>query len=135
MAIDKVQQGKDNLEWGKEAEEIALQLLFSKGYAVRDRNWRAGKTIEVDIIAQKGFDIIFVEVKARKGDHQLPLEAINTQKRRKMIKAADIYMQQFPMPFQYRFDIILITGTRESYEIEHIEDAFLPGVNGSIGRY
>lgn len=74
----------------------------------------------------------FVEVKARKGDNQQPLEAVNRKKRTKMVRGADIYMERFPFPYEYRFDIITVTGTREDYTMEHLEDAFIPGVNGEI---
>lgn len=118
--------GHENKEWGKIAEDIAADYLRKNGYTVLDQNWRAGKTIEIDLIAEKESTIIFVEVKARKGDYLLPDEAIDMAKLKKMVKGGDIYMQQFEEPREYRMDIITILGTPESYELQHLEDAFLP---------
>lgn len=124
--MDKKQQGTSNREWGKQAETIAAEYLRSHGYIIRERNWRVGNSIEIDIIAEKDNIIIFVEVKARKGDFQQADDAVDTPKRNKMIKGGDIYLRSLPHLFQYRLDIITLTGTPENYEIKHLEDAFLP---------
>lgn len=118
--------GESNREWGKQAEKIACDYLITHGYTVRETNWRVGNTIEIDIIAEKGNIIIFVEVKARKGDYMLPTEAIDEKKMRKIVKGGDIYLRGLKHPYEYRLDIITITGTPEHYEIRHIPDAFLP---------
>ncbi|MDE7413736.1 MAG: YraN family protein [Muribaculaceae bacterium] len=124
--IDHSKQGKENREWGREAEQIAADWLLTHGYVVRERNWRCSNHIEVDIIAELPGRIIFVEVKARKGDVVKPIEAIDDKKIKKMVKGADIYLQNEKYLFQYRFDIITITGTPEDYTVSHIEDAFMP---------
>lgn len=128
--MENKKRGRLNKEWGEHAEQIALEYLFSEGYAVRERRWRAGNTIEIDIIAQTGMWIVFVEVKARKGDYQDPVDAVDEKKRSKMVKAADIYLSNLKENYQYRFDIITLTGTPESYNICHIQDAFMPPLNG-----
>ena len=107
--MDRKQQGTSNREWGKQAETIAAEYLRAHGYIIRERNWRVGNSIEIDIIAEKDNTIVFVEVKARKGDFQQADDAVDT-----------------PHLFQYRLDIITLTGTPENYEIKHLEDAFLP---------
>ena len=72
MMIDKKKQGAANREWGKMAEDIAAEYLLTNGYIIRERNWRIGNRIEIDIIAEKDGIIVFVEVKAREGDFQSP---------------------------------------------------------------
>lgn len=124
------QRGEENRKWGKEAEEIAMNYLFSRGYAVRERNWKAPGGIEIDLIAEKDFRIVFVEVKARKGDNQDPVEAVDNKKRSKMIQGANIYMSRFPMDYQYRFDIVAVTGNPSDHTLKHLEDVFLPPING-----
>ncbi len=126
--IDKKKQGAANREWGKLAEQIAADYLLGHGYIIRERNWRVGNKIEIDIIAEKDSTIIFVEVKARKGEFESADEAVDTPKRNKMIKGGDIYMRSLPHLFPYRLDIITVTGTPDSHEIKHIEDAFLPSL-------
>lgn len=123
---DHKSQGIRNRDWGKEAENIAADYLRVNGYTVRERNWRVGNHIEIDIIAEKDGYIIFVEVKARTGNFQHPLDAIDSAKQRKIIKGGDIYLRQQSALYKYRLDIITVTGNREEYSIEHIPDAFLP---------
>ena len=58
---------------GERGEDIAAAYLKKRGYRIVDRNWsvrgRGGKLLgEVDIIARKGGDVIFVEVKAGTGE-------------------------------------------------------------------
>lgn len=124
--MDNKRQGEQNLQWGKDAEEIAATYLIEKGYVIRERNWRIGNRIEIDLIAEKEGKIIFVEVKARKGDFILADEAVDSAKRKKMIKGGDIYLRSLPHLYEFRLDIISITGSLENYELIHIEDAFLP---------
>jgi putative endonuclease len=127
---DHKKQGAANREWGEYAEELAVSFLFKEGYAIRERHWKVGNSIEIDIIAEKDFNIVFVEVKARKGDNQDPVDAVDSKKRSKMVRGADIYMSNLNTRYQYRFDIVTITGDKENNRIEHIEDAFMPGLNG-----
>ena len=109
--------------WG---EDIACELLITKGHAIRERNWRHGP-FEIDIISIKGNRIIFTEVKTRTDNYVDPLEAINRKKIIRMAKSANAYIKFFDLPHEPQFDIILIVGTPESsYSIEHIPDAFLP---------
>lgn len=125
----KIQQGRENREWGKEAEELAAQYFLRQGYLVRERNWRVGR-MEIDLILETGRTIVFVEVKARKGDNQDPVEAVDWKKRQRLVRCADIYLRHLEKRYEYRFDIVSFTGTSESHKMVHYADAFLPGVNG-----
>lgn len=116
-------------QWGKIAEGIAADYLGGLGYIIRERNWRIGHTIEIDIIAQRGDTIVFAEVKARSGDRKEALEAVDDRKMRKMARGADIYLKREPHLMKYRFDIIAVTGEIGNYVLEHIEDAFLPPIS------
>lgn len=127
--MDKKSLGKANREWGKEAEQIAADYLLANGYTLRERNWRVGNRIEIDIIAEIDGTIVFVEVKARKGIFQAADEAVDSPKRKKMIKGGNIYLQSQQHPYPFRLDIITITGTPESYSINHLPDAFLPDLS------
>ena len=121
--------GNFSRELGQKAENIAYEYLLKEGYIIKERNWRLGSTIEVDLIIQHARTLIFVEVKARQYLDEA-LAAIDTKKRRKIIKAADIYLRHQEEDFEYRFDIIVIIGTPENYVIEHYPNAFIPLVNG-----
>lgn len=114
-------------DWGQAAEQLASEYLISQGYTIRERNWRPkGTHLEVDIITQADDVIVFVEVKARTRDDVDPAEAVDRKKVMRLVRAADIYLRSLPYDFEYRFDIITVSGSFTSYELDHIQDAFLP---------
>ena len=115
-------------ETGKWGEEIATGLLVSKGYAIVERDVKVGR-VEIDIIATKDNRVCFVEVKTRSTDFVDPLEAVDTRKRARMVRAADAWMQGNRIMLEYQFDIILIIGTPDSYTVEFIPDAFFPSLS------
>lgn len=117
----------DALEWGKKAEEIVRDWLITKGYTVRDFNWRpASSKSEIDIIAQKDDTLAFVEVKARSDNDLDPAEAITPDKIRKVVRGANSYLATTEFDFFYRFDVATVTGNPDDYHLDYLEDAFLP---------
>lgn len=113
---------------GKWGEQIAYELLVTKGYAIVDRNWHAGN-LEIDIIAMKGSRIVFVEVKTRSGDIDEAFRAVDRRRVIRMVRAADSFVKSYNIPHEIQFDVILIAGQPDHERkpvIEHIEDAFLP---------
>lgn len=112
-----------DLEFGRFAEDKAAEYYISKGYLIRERNWRH-KKIEIDIIAQLGNEIIFIEVKARSGRNMAPIDAVNFSKRRRMVYGADIYLRRLNGSYEYRYDIFALEGDMSNYKIEIYENAF-----------
>jgi putative endonuclease len=111
-------------ELGKRGEDAAVNYLIEKGYQILRRNYRYLKA-EVDIIAKKDDIIIAVEVKTRTSNYfGNPQDFINQKKIQLLTAALDHYMQESNLDIEVRFDIISVIGNK-SFEIEHIEDAFL----------
>lgn len=112
-------------ERGKFGEEEARQYLASKGFAILETNWAYGKE-EVDLIAQDGDFLVFVEVKTRASDrHGRPEEFVGRQKQRHLIRAANAFVERKDLFLEIRFDIIAVTLYPE-LRIEHLRDAFYP---------
>lgn len=94
---------------GASGERLAAGLLEERGYRVVARNWRCPYG-ELDVIAEDGPELVFVEVKTRRGTGMgSPEEAITPAKRRHLIAAAQTYLaergeEQRP----YRFDVVAI---------------------------
>ncbi len=113
-------------DFGKRGEEIAADFLRSKGYKILDTNWRKGQ-LELDIVASFGKQVVVVEVKSR---HSLfagePETAVNRDKQRAVIRAANAYVHFMKIKEEVRFDIISILIIGEEQRIRHIEDAFYP---------
>ena len=119
--------------WG---EELAIASLREKGYAILERDWHSGHR-DIDVIAQKGATIVFVEVKTRSSrDFIEPVMAVNRQKQRNLLLAINHYLQYKRINSAYRFDVITVVGTPDSLspEIEHIEDFQLTQPFSSSGR-
>jgi len=112
-------------DFGKLAEELAVNFLMEKNYTILVRNFRYLKA-EVDIIAEFENQIILVEVKARKTDIFLePHEAVNKKKIRLIVLAADQFMNANERKENVRFDIIsVLPDERGKLVITHIENAF-----------
>ena len=65
---------------GASGEKAACEYLQGKGYTIREMNWRSGK-LELDIVAQKGTVLVFIEVKTRQNNqYGFPEEAITPAK-------------------------------------------------------
>ena len=108
--------------WG---EKIAVEYLISKGYAIRETNWRMHH-YEIDIIAMIGDRLVFVEVKTRSSHIDDPALAVDRKKMNRMVRAANQYVISNNLPHEVQYDIFTVAGTPDNYEIEHIADAFLP---------
>lgn len=111
---------------GKRGEELAADFLTAKGYKVLEVNWRFYQ-YEIDIVAESGDELIIVEVKTRKSLYAgTPEVAVNKQKQRTLIRAANNYVNFNNIDLDVRFDIISVIISGEEHMVYHIEDAFYP---------
>ncbi|MCP4442451.1 MAG: YraN family protein [Aureispira sp.] len=112
-------------EIGELGEQIAQKYLQAQEYRILTTNWRWGKG-EVDIIAQKGEVLVFVEVKTRTNNNfGQPEEAVTTKKQQLFYELAVEYMYQINYEQEFRFDIIAIV-LEPKQDIQHYQDAFFP---------
>lgn len=107
---------------GRTYEEAAAVFLEQRGWKILERNFscRAG---EIDLIAQDGRVLVFLEVKYRKNaDFGTPAEAVTARKRSRLCRTADYYRMLHRIPEQQpcRFDVAAILGEN----IEVIKNAF-----------
>ncbi len=111
---------------GQIGEDKAAVYLKKEGYRILERNWKAGKP-EIDIIAENNDFIVFVEVKTRSDDYlEHPKTAINREKQRSIIYAADNYIRWNNIDKESRFDVVIVIKKGDEYQIDHIENAFYP---------
>jgi putative endonuclease len=69
---------------GRTGENLAAEALTKTGYHILERNFRC-RHGEIDLVAENGHDLIFVEVKARRGtSYGRPEDALTFYKRRKL---------------------------------------------------
>ena len=115
-------------KFGKIGEDASRDYLISHGYVVRETNWRLGH-LEIDIVAQEpGTDCLhIIEVKTRDNDVDFdPMEAITRAKIRNMVNAANGYIEHYQLHMSVQFDVMIIVGTPQDFEIRFYPDAFDP---------
>lgn len=115
-------------EKGDLAENIAVKYLEDKGYLVIQRNWYFHH-YELDVIARKDNMLVIIEIKSLINNSiQEPYQAVNFNKQRMIIAAANAYIHKEHVTLDVRFDIISILFRNQQPVIEHIENAFYPRV-------
>lgn len=118
----------DSRELGAWGEKKAADYLKLHGYRVSAVNYSC-RHGEIDIIAENRRYIVFVEVKLRmSAAHGEAREFVTYSKQRRIIKAAQLYLQQNETEKQPRFDVMELywrdTVFGRKATINHIENAF-----------
>nr|WP_312576342.1 YraN family protein [Sedimentibacter sp.] len=108
---------------GYQYEEIAKRYLLKNNYKIIEENFMS-KFGEIDVIASKDEEILFIEVKGRKNSNfGMPREAVTLNKQKKIIATAKYFLLKNKYyDVQCRFDVIEILLDDKS--IQHIENAF-----------
>lgn len=120
----QLSEGPEHIQMGVWGEELAAAYLREKGYVILERDWHS-KHRDIDIIAQDGDTIVFVEVKTRRSrDFADPLQAVNSDKKYNLRLAINHYIHYRKIEKQWRFDVITIVGELDSSipDITHIKD-------------
>ncbi len=111
---------------GDFGERLAVQHLLAKGYSIRERNFRTREG-EIDIIAEGGGVLAFVEVRARRGGAMgSALESLTLAKQRRLLALAEAYSQDRPdLPAERRIDLIALDLAPDGrlLSLQHIEGA------------
>ncbi len=116
-------------ELGKKGEDAAVGYLRQKGYKILERNW-VYERYEIDIVAQNEEFIVFAEVKTRSSDQWgNPEEAVSKGKIKRIVEAADFYLNVNDIECPARFDVVAAIWDGQKFNIDHIDDAFLAPVN------
>jgi putative endonuclease len=77
---------------GRTGERLAAEKLEHCGYHILERNFRCPYG-EIDLIAELLQELVFVEVKTRRGDtYGRPEEAVTMRKQRKIVQVALYYL-------------------------------------------
>ena len=109
-------------KFGIIGEKIAQDYLRNKGYEILETNFYT-KRGEIDIIAQKGNYIIFIEVKTRTNmKYGTPAMAVNSIKKKHIKFVAKIYLSLNKRKEQdVRFDVIEVFIMDGKCKINHLE--------------
>ena len=111
--------------WG---EDLAAAFLEKKGCRILGRNYRCPYG-EIDLIAEKGEYLLFVEVKLRKSDRfAAAAEYVDKRKQGKLRITAEYWLMEHDTLLQPRFDVVEVYApygiNTLKPEIHHWEEAF-----------
>jgi len=111
---------------GAFGERVAVAHLETKGYAIRERNFRRREG-EIDIVAEKENCLVFVEVRTRRGQAMgTAVESVTPRKQGQLLALAQAYLQVHEsVPPQQRIDVITVTLAHDGrvLAVDHIENA------------
>ena len=100
-------------------------MLRAKGYAILSTNYRC-RWGEVDIIAQRNSELVFVEVRTRSGPALgTPEESLTAAKARRLIATAETYLQSLETPpADWRIDLVSVrvSNGRRLESVQHLEN-------------
>jgi putative endonuclease len=99
-------------EQGRVWENAAMAYLQRHGLVLVEANFRC-KLGEIDLIMREGSTLVFVEVRQRAAGAQVGAAAsIGPSKVRRIVRAAQVYLQRCARMPPCRIDVIAIDGER-----------------------
>lgn len=106
---------------GLRAEHLAAWYLRFKGYRILALRYKT-RLGEIDIVARRGKQLVFVEVKQRTTRARAK-ESIHTQNQERVRRAAELYLQKYPRYTDHdvRFDAIVFAP---GVWPQHLQNAF-----------
>ena len=113
---------------GDFGERIAAHRLESEGMTVIERNVRVGR-IEIDLVMRDRDEIVFVEVRTRRGAPGLAAESVDAAKLRRMWEAAAGYCEQHGIGLEAaRIDVVAVDldGRGVARSVEHFRGVEVP---------
>lgn len=111
---------------GQAGERLAEQRLVASGFELLERNWRAGRSGEIDLIARDGDCLVIVEVRTRRGQaFGSAEESVTPRKQAQLQSLAAAYCAQAGWEGPVRIDVVALTLSLqgELTEVRHIKDA------------
>ncbi|MGP3954737.1 YraN family protein [Nonomuraea sp. 3N208] len=115
---------KNDLELGRQGEQLAVTYLEAKGMKIIERNWRC-RHGEIDIIAEEGPNLIVVEVKTRSSrSHGTALESVSPAKLDRLRMLAAKWLATQSRTFDaVRVDVIALERFAGDFALRHIRGA------------
>jgi putative endonuclease len=100
---------------GQEGEDDALKFLLGQGFVLQERNFRC-KGGEIDLVMKDRDTLVFIEVRKRAvSSFGGAADSITSAKQRRLIIAAQFYLQRYKSPPPCRFDVIAIDGDKVTW--------------------
>lgn len=115
----QVEASDPRRRFGDSGEDLAAVFLMARGFKILQRNWSC-RLGEIDLIAEKGGVVHFVEVKTRRSRaFGNPEDSITGKKLLHLRRTVDVYLSQAKVqPRDYQMDalaILAVPGEKPEY--------------------
>ncbi|MEW2286246.1 YraN family protein [Streptomyces sp. NPDC047841] len=108
---------------GRYGEDLAARRLAEQGMTILERNWRSGRSGEIDIVARDGDALVVCEVKTRRGGgYEHPMAAVTPAKAARLRALAQNWLQVHggAPPGGVRIDLVgVLLPRRGAPSVEH----------------
>jgi putative endonuclease len=114
---------------GQRGEDYVATRMIQAGYTIRDRNWRHAPLGEIDIVAQHGDRIVFVEVRTRRGPVRAAVEwalsSVDSHKQARLVELAQAYLDAHELgeDVNWRIDVAAVGVQGGALAMEVIQNA------------
>ncbi|MFF4900601.1 YraN family protein [Streptomyces sp. NPDC001068] len=109
---------------GRYGERVAARRLTDAGLRILERNWRCGRTGEIDIVARDGEVLVVCEVKTRRaGPFEHPMAAVTPRKAERLRALAEqwIHAHGGAPPGGVRIDLVgVLLPRRGAPVVQHV---------------
>ena len=115
-----------HLRQGSAAEAAAEQYLQKAGLIVKQKNYSC-RHGEIDLVMEDGNELVFFEVRYRRGDSfGGPAASIDHGKQQRLKRSADHYLQTHNSEGHNgcRFDVMAVSGSEPDYRFDWVTNAF-----------
>ncbi len=111
-------------EIGSWGEAEAILMMREQGMNVLEVNWTF-LHLEIDIIAMDGDILVIGEVKTRSTNaHGEPETFVTRPKQKKLVRAANLYLEHKKLSNEVRFDVIGIVKSGNRVVKSYVKGAF-----------
>ena len=113
---------------GQRGEAFVAHHLIRAGHTLLARNWRHGKSGEIDIVTRHGDEIVFVEVRTRRGPARMAVDAalasVDARKRAQLVRLAQAFLAAHHLnDVPWRIDVAAVAYEHGAFSLEIVRDA------------
>lgn len=113
---------------GVRGERAVLARLRRDGYRILACNWRHPQLGELDIVARQGDEIVFVEVRTRRGNARQALDqaltSVDEHKQTRLIALAQAFLAEHGLDnVPWRIDVAAVACAGSTITVTIVPDA------------
>lgn len=113
---------------GMRGERAVLARLRRDGYRILARNWRHPQLGELDVVARQGDEIVFVEVRTRRGNTRQALDqaltSVDEQKQARLVALAQAFLAEHGLDnVPWRIDVAAVACAGSTITVTIVPDA------------